>query len=63
MLNTKDVSNFIKDIPTLSVVDYLNDQNLKLQQAGKGNLNPGKYVVGKNILEVGEDGTVIDVII
>jgi len=63
VLNTKDVNNFLKDNPTLTVVDYLNDQNLKLQQAGKGNLNPGKYVVGKNILEVGEDGTVTDVII
>ena len=29
----------------------------------KPHLNPGKYVVGRNILEVGEDGTVIDVII
>jgi len=62
-LNTKDVNTFLKDNPTLTVVDYLNDQNLKLQQAGKGNLNPGNYVVGKNILKVGEDGTVIDVLI
>ena len=62
-LNTKDVNTFLKDNPTLTVVDYLNNQNTQLQQAGKGNLNPGKYVVGKNILEVGEDGTVIDVII
>ena len=62
-LNTKDVNTFLKDNPTLTAVDYLNDQNLKLQQAGKGNLSPGNYVVGKNILEVGEDGTVIDVII
>ena len=62
-LNTKDVNTFLKDNPTLTVVDYLNDQNLKLQQAGKGNLNPGNYVVGKNILTVGEDGTVIDVLI
>ncbi len=62
-LNTKDVNTFLKDNPTLTVVDYLNDQNLKLQQAGKGKLNPGNYVVGKNILEVGEDGTVIDVLI
>ena len=62
MLNTKDVSNFIKDNPTLTVVDYLNDQNLKLQQAGKGGLDPGNYVVGKNILVVGEDGTVIEVL-
>ena len=63
VLNTKDVNNFLKDNPTLTVVDFLNDQNLKLQQAGKGGLNPGNYVVGKNILEVGEDGTVTDVII
>ena len=63
VLNTKDVNTFLKDNPTLTVVDFLNDQNLKLQQAGKGGLNPGKYVVGKNILEVGEDGTVVDVII
>ena len=49
--------------PTSTVVDYLNDQNLKLQQAGKGGLNPGNYVVGRNILKVSEDGTVIDVII
>jgi len=63
VLNTKDVNAFIKDNPTLTVVDFLNDQNLKLQQAGKGGLNPGNYVVGRNILEVGEDGTVIDVII
>ena len=63
VLNTKDINNFLKDNPTLTVVDYLNDQNLKLQQAGKGSLNPGNYVVGKNILEVGEDGTVTDVII
>ena len=63
MLNTKDLNAFIKDNPTLTVVDFLNDQNLKLQQAGKGGLNPGNYVVGRNILEVGEDGTVIDVII
>ena len=63
VLNTKDINNFLKDNPTLTVVDYLNDQNLKLQQAGKGNLNPGNYVVGKNILTVGEDGTVTDVII
>ena len=62
-LNTKDVNTFLKDNPTLTVVDYLNDQNLKLQQAGKGNLNPGNYVVGKNILKVGEDGKVIDVLI
>jgi len=62
-LNTKEVNTFLKDNPTLTVVDYLNDKNLKLQQAGKGNLNPGNYVVGKNILKVGEDGTVIDVII
>ena len=62
-LNTKDVNTFLKDNPTLTVVDYLNDQNLKLQQAGKGSLNPGNYVVGKNILKVGEDGTVIDVLI
>ena len=62
-LNTKDVNTFLKDNPTLTVVDYLNDQNLKLQQAGQGNLNPGNYVVGKNILKVGEDGTVIDVLI
>ena len=62
VLNTKDVSNFIKDNPTLTVVDYLNDQNLKLQQAGKGGLDPGNYVVGKNILVVGEDGTVIEVL-
>ena len=63
VLNTKDVNTFLKDNPTLTVVDFLNDQNLKLQQAGKGGLTPGKYVVGSNILEVGEDGTVIDVII
>ena len=63
VLNTKDVNTFLKDNPTLTVVDFLNDQNLKLQQAGKGGLTPGKYVVGKNILEVGEDGTVVDVII
>ena len=63
VLNTKDVNNFLKDNPTLTVVDFLNDQNLKLQQAGKGNLSPGNYVVGKNILTVGEDGTVTDVII
>ena len=63
MLNTKDVNNFLKDNPTLTVVDFLNDQNLKLQQAGKGGLTPGNYVVGRNILEVGEDGTVTDVII
>ena len=63
VLNTKDVNAFIKDNPTLTVVDFLNDQNLKLQQAGKGGLNPGNYVVGRNILKVGEDGTVIDVII
>ena len=62
-LNTKDVNTFLKDNPTLTVVDYLNDQNLKLQQAGKGSLTAGNYVVGKNILEVGEDGTVIDVIV
>jgi hypothetical protein len=62
-LNTKDVNNFLKDNPTLTVVDYLNDQNLKLQQAGKGSLTPGNYVVGKNILEVGEDGTVTDIIV
>ena len=61
--NSKDVASFLKENPTLNVVDFVNDQNLKLQQAGKGNLNPGNYVVGKNILEVGEDGTVIDVII
>ena len=61
--NSKDVASFLKDNPTLNVVDFVNDQNLKLQQTGKGNLNPGKYVVGKNIVEVGEDGTVIDVII
>ena len=61
--NSKDVASFLKENPTLNVVDFVNDQNLKLQQAGKGNLNPGKYVVGKNILEVGEDGTVIDVIV
>ena len=29
-LNTKDVNTFLKDNPTLTVVDYLNDQNLKL---------------------------------
>jgi hypothetical protein len=63
VLNTKDINNFLKDNPTLTVVDYLNDQNLKLQQAGKGSLNPGNYVVGKTILKVGEDGTVTDVII
>jgi len=61
--NSKDVASFLKENPTLNVVDFVNDQNLKLQQAGKGNLNPGKYVVGKNIIEVGEDGTVIDVLI
>tara|TARA_R100000995_G_scaffold71962_1_gene40667 strand:- start:900 stop:2168 length:1269 start_codon:yes stop_codon:yes gene_type:complete len=62
-LNTKDVNTFLKDNPTLTVVDYLNDQNLKLQQAGKGSLTAGNYVVGKNILEVGEDGTVTDIIV
>ena len=62
-LNSKDVKTFLKDNPTLNVVDYLNDVNLKLQQEGKGNLSPGNYVVGKNILEVGDDGTVIDVVI
>jgi len=61
--NSKDVASFLKENPTLNVVDFVNDQNLKLQQAGKGNLNPGKYVVGKNIIEIGEDGTVIDVLI
>ena len=61
--NTKDVNSFLKDNPTLNVIDFVNDQNLKLQQAGKGNLDPGNYVVGKNIVEVGEDGTVIDIII
>jgi hypothetical protein len=60
--NTKDVNTFLKDNPTLNVVDFVNDQNLKLQQAGKGNLDPGNYVVGKNIVVVGEDGTVTDVI-
>ena len=62
-LNTKEVNTFLKDNPTLTVVDFLNNKNTQLQQAGKGNLNPGNYVVGKNILEVGEDGTVIDVLI
>ena len=62
-LNSKDVKTFLKDNPTLNVVDYLNDVNLKLQQEGKGNLSPGNYVVGKNILKVGDDGTVIDVVI
>jgi len=61
--NTKDVNSFLKDNPTLNIVDFVNDQNLKLQQAGKGNLNPGNYVVGSNIVTVGEDGTVIDVLI
>jgi len=63
VFNTKDVNTFLKDNPTLTVVDFVNDQNLKLQQAGKGGLDPGNYVVGRNILEVGEDGKVIDVII
>ena len=61
--NSKDVASFLKENPTLNVVDFVNDQNLKLQQAGKGNLDPGNYVVGKNIIKVGEDGTVIDVLI
>ena len=63
VFNTKDVNTFLKDNPTSTVVDFVNDQNLKLQQDGKGSLTPGKYVVGKNILEVGDDGSVIDVII
>tara|TARA_R100001224_G_scaffold25329_1_gene13526 strand:- start:148 stop:1374 length:1227 start_codon:yes stop_codon:yes gene_type:complete len=61
--NSKDVASFLKENPTLNVVDFVNDQNLKLQQAGKGSLNPGNYVVGKNIIKVGEDGKVIDVLI
>jgi hypothetical protein len=61
--NTKDVNTFLKDNPTLNIVDFVNDQNLKLQQAGKGNLDSGNYVVGKNIVAVGEDGTVTDVIL
>ena len=61
--NTKDVNTFLKDNPTLNVVDFVNDQNRKLQETGKGNLNPGNYVVGKNIVTVGEDGTVTDVIV
>ena len=61
-LNSKDVANFLKDNPTLNVVDFLNDQNTKLQATGKGTLDPGNYVVGKNILVVGDEGTVIDVL-
>ena len=60
--NTKEVNTFLKDNPTLNVVDFVNDQNTKLQAAGKGSLDPGNYVVGKNIVVVGDDGTVIDVI-
>ena len=60
--NSKDVASFLKDNPTLNVVDFVNDQNVKLQAAGKGTLNAGNYVVGKNIVVVGEDGSVIDII-
>ena len=60
--NTKEVNTFLKDNPTLNVVDFVNDQNTKLQAAGKGSLDPGNYVVGKNIVVVGDDGKVIDVI-
>jgi len=60
--NSKDVASFLKDNPTLNVVDFVNDQNVKLQSAGKGTLDAGNYVVGKNIVVVGEDGSVIDII-
>jgi len=60
--NSKDVASFLKDNPTLNVVDFVNDQNVKLQAAGKGTLDAGNYVVGKNIVVVGEDGSVIDII-
>jgi hypothetical protein len=63
IFNSKDVSSFLKDNPTLTVVDFVNDQNLKLQQAGKGSLTPGNFVVGNNIVKVGEDGTVTDVLV
>ena len=60
--NSKDVASFLKDNPTLNVVDFVNDQNVKLQAAGKGTLDAGNYVVGKNIVVVGEDGSVIDIL-
>ena len=60
--NSKDVASFLKDNPTLNVVDFVNDQNVKLQSAGKGTLDAGNYVVGKNIVVVGEDGSVIDIV-
>jgi len=60
--NSKDVASFLKDNPTLNVVDFVNDQNVKLQSAGKGILDAGNYVVGKNIVVVGEDGSVIDIV-
>ena len=60
--NSKDVASFLKDNPTLNVVDFVNDQNVKLQSAGKGILDAGNYVVGKNIVVVGEDGSVIDIL-
>ena len=60
--NSKDVASFLKDNPTLNVVDFVNDQNVKLQSAGKGTLDASNYVVGKNIVVVGEDGSVIDIV-
>jgi hypothetical protein len=63
IFNSKDVASFLKDNPTLTVVDFVNDQNLKLQQAGKGSLTEGNFVVGNNIVTVGEDGTVTGVLV
>ena len=58
----KSVESSISKKDQKTAMEQLKIIDPKLQAAGKGTLDAGNYVVGKNIVVVGEDGSVIDII-
>ena len=62
ILPEKQVSNFLKDNPTKTTLDFLKQVDLDLQEQQGEGLTPGDYVVGETILRVSEDGKISFVI-
>ena len=62
ILPEKQVSNFLKDNPTKTTLDFFKQVDLDLQEQQGEGLTPGDYVVGETILRVSEDGKISFVI-
>ena len=58
ILPEKQVSNFLKDNPDKTAVDFLQSVDLNLQEQQGEGLDAGDYVVGSNIVTVDANGNI-----